>query len=222
MGGASSFFRRIEQILDVRRPWRRMSSFSYSYRASALAGVCFALCLASSLCAQAPLQQPVPQPGAAPSAPRRTVVLNNQQPGQQGFSANPIAVLSRNFLVTLVVKNGETSESVEVLTASPTLSFNSVLGKSPSIVVTFSGTLQESEDGSLVLQYGVGGRIPEVVESAAPFRPGSDTPAVATRIEYKDETSSGAIHVAPGTEQMLLKSGQRAYSIRIVPAPKSS
>ena len=118
----------------------------------------------------------------------------------------------------LQVRNGESTETVEVLTASPSLSFNGVLGKSPSTMVTFSGTLQEAEEGTLILQYSVGGRVPEVIESVAPSAP---VTATAARIEYKDETSMGAIHVTAGSEQTLLKSGQRAYSILIVPAPKA-
>jgi hypothetical protein len=136
-----------------------------------------------------------------------------------GALSNAIAILSQNYLVKLEVKNGDETQTVEVLTASPTLSFNCVLGKQPSTLVTFSGTLQEGENGSLVLQYSVGGRVPEVIESSA-SPAGGGAVAVASRIEYNDETSTGAIRVTTGAEQTLLKSGGRRYSILITPATK--
>jgi hypothetical protein len=197
-----------------------MSTATRLRRAPAIAGACFVLGL-ESLLAQAPPPPPPPPPSIAPGA----VVPNSRRhvsggqvtltPGQLGAASNQISILRQNYLVKLVVKNGEAEESVEVLTASPILSFNCVLGKSPFTLVTFTGTLQESEDGSLVLQYSVGGRVPQVTESAG------TQPGQAVRIEYNDETSSGAIHVTPGTPQTLLKSGARRYSLVIAPAEKS-
>lgn len=188
----------------------------------ALAVACLAVTL-GALVAQTPVPPIASQPGP-PLIQRRAVsppgggLSVSGQPGQLTQSSGQAAILSQNYLVKLGVKNGEATEAVEVLTASPALSFNGVLGKSPSTMVTFSGTLQETEEGSLVLQYSVGGRVPEVIESAAVATPGA---AAATRLEYKDETSTGAIHVTSGSEQTLLKSGQRSYSILIVPAPKA-
>jgi len=124
-------------------------------------------------------------------------------------------VLSRNYSVKLTLKNGDAAETVEVLTASPRISFSAALGKMPMMMVNLSGNLQEVEGGRLVFDFSVGGRVPEIVESAAPSTGGG--PNVARNIQYLDETSVGAIHVKPGVDHTLFASGARAYILRITP-----
>jgi hypothetical protein len=195
-----------------------MSTTNRLCRAPLHAGLVLVL-TTGSLTAQAPPQPPIPPTAGVPAPGRRAVVPAGIQPGQAGSFANTIPILSQNYQVKLAIKSGDDAETVEVLTASPTVSFNCVLGKSPSTLITFSGTLQEGENGSLVLQYSVGGRVPVVIESPAPPA-GAGGVVRGNQIEYKDETSTGAIHVTTGSEQTLLKSGGRSYHILIVPAPK--
>ncbi len=137
-------------------------------------------------------------------------MASTSQPGSE------IPTLSRNYQITLLVATGEASAELAVLTASPHISFNYKLGSTPSILLTFQGSLEEREDGALVLKYSIGGRVPEVVPPGnVPAGPGLVPPQ---RVEYSDESSSGAVHVTAGKEYALFQSAHRKYAIRITPA----
>ncbi|MFN0127291.1 MAG: hypothetical protein ACKV19_11465 [Verrucomicrobiales bacterium] len=178
--------------------------------------------------AQAP--QPAPPAAAVPHpVPPKPIPL---QPGGArpalagqgglGFQPGPgagVAVLSRNYSVKLTLKNGDTAETVEVLTASPRISFTAMLGKPPAMMLNLTGNLQEVEGGGLVMDYSVGGRVPEIVESAVTITGGS--PSVARNFQYSDETSAGAIHVTPGADHTVFASGARAYILTITPVERA-
>lgn len=159
---------------------------------------------------------PKPPPLGPPGGGRPVVT------GQPGLVFQPApgaapTVLSRNYSLKLTLKNGDTAETVEILTASPRISFSAALGKTPAMMVNLSGNLQELEGGRLVFDFSVGGRVPEIVESAVTTTTGGGGPNVARNIQYSDETSLGAVHIKPGADHTLFASGARAYILRITP-----
>ena len=127
-------------------------------------------------------------------------------------------VLQKNYLIKLAVAQGEEVTDFTLLTASPTISFNGTgSGGEIPIGVTFSGSLTEAEGGKLILICSVGGRIPLISEAPALSVQPNGRP-LARNVGYRDETSTGAIHVTPGKSQTLIKSGARSYSVTIAPA----
>ena len=119
-------------------------------------------------------------------------------------------VLARNYVVKLTLKNGESAESMEILTASPRVSFSALLGKSPLTAVNLSGGLQEIEGGRLVFEFTVSGRLPEIAEAVGVNG--------ARSIEYRDESTMGAVHIKLGADHTLFKSGSRAYILNVTAA----
>ncbi|MDB6132247.1 MAG: hypothetical protein JWM59_490 [Verrucomicrobiales bacterium] len=163
------------------------------------AASCLTFALLAAICpTQVPAQGPA-IPSAPGSAPRRVLLGNssNQQAPE---------LLQRNYRIAITVKQGENTAECSLLTASPNISLNTSTGQGSRVLVTLSGALSEPEGGGLTLGYSIGARFPLPAEGDA---------RNAQQVQYLDETATGAIHVTPGKEQTLLKSGDRTYSVTI-------
>lgn len=157
-----------------------------------------------------PPVQPAPvQPGApgqfippmpAPPGPRVRPILPARN------EAEPPAILKTNYQVRLVLTQGEKTTEFTLLTAAPSLSFSGTGAGNPPVVVSLNGTLTETGEGKLVMNYILSGRIPAATGEGNRIS-----------IQYQDESSSGAIHVTPGKPHTLIKSGDRTYSVTISP-----
>ncbi len=160
-----------------------------------------------------------------------TASVGHDSPGKPVSPARPITgaivqatkkpipeVLQKNYLIRLALAQGEEITEFTLLTASPSIFFNGTGGGGEiPVVVTFSGSLTEAEGGKVILVYSDGGRIPLISEAPALSVQPNGRP-LARNVEYRDETSTGAIHLTPGKSQTLIKSGGRSYSVTITPA----
>ncbi|RYD33885.1 MAG: hypothetical protein EOP86_12305 [Verrucomicrobiaceae bacterium] len=163
------------------------------------AASCLTFALLTAIC---PAQGPtVPGLNNVPSGRPPRVVLGNSS-NQQAPD-----LLQRNYRIAITVKQGENTAECSLLTASPNISLNTSTGQGSRVLVTLSGALSEPEGGGLTLGYSIGARFPLPAEG--------DGRSAQQQVQYSEETATGAIHVTPGKEQTLLKSGDRTYSVTI-------
>lgn len=165
------------------------------------AASCLTFALLAAIC-------PTPVPAQVPGVPGTNVPSGTPRRVVLGNSSNQQApeLLQRNYRIAITVKQGEGTAECSLLTASPSISLNTSTGEGSRVLVTLSGALSEPEGGGLTFGYSIGARFP---------LPAKGDGGSTQQVQYSDETATGAIHVTPGKEQTLLKSGDRTYSVTI-------